>query len=133
MTCIFCEEIKPEEKLFSTDNFFGVFDIEPEQVGHFLVISQRHVLNMSELNSAEIAEFFPLIQKCVHLLEDNFPVAGTTVVINHGSVMDEGVHFHAHLIPRYLEDQFWQGRKVSQQVLNKGHLRELLERSLSKN
>lgn len=126
MHCIFCQDIKETEKIFVTPDFFGVFDLNPEQAGHLLIISRRHVMKLTDLNPQEVAAFFPLVQKCVAILERNFPVLGTTVVMNNGGVMDEGVHFHAHLIPRYANDQFWQGRVVQQHALAVAKWRQLL-------
>ncbi|MDH5042634.1 HIT family protein, partial [Enterococcus faecalis] len=37
--CIFCHGISNEDVLIQTDNFFVVFDIDPIQEGHLLIIS----------------------------------------------------------------------------------------------
>ena len=41
------------------------------------------------------------------------------IIINDGSVMDKGVHFHVHVIPRYIDDGFWDHNKVKTQKYNK--------------
>lgn len=38
---------------------------------------------------------------------------GFTIVSNNGFLMDEGTHYHCHLIPRYTGDGFWDGIDVS--------------------
>lgn len=39
---------------------------------------------------------------------------GVRVIQNNGAIMDEGTHFHVHLVPRYEDDDFWEHQIVNQ-------------------
>lgn len=107
MTCIFCELITPEQVLFERQHFKLVFDIDPIQTGHLLLVSKRHVLSMAELTQAERYELVDLEAQLIAFLESHLPIAGVTLASNDKDLMDSGTHFHVHLIPRQAGDGFW--------------------------
>lgn len=107
MTCIFCDLITPEQILLESDFFKLVFDIDPIQTGHLLLISKRHVLSMADLSLPERHELVDLEARLIALLEAHLPVDGVTLASNDKGLMDEGTHFHVHLIPRRAGDGFW--------------------------
>lgn len=117
--CIFCNEIKPEQILFETDNFNVVFDIDPIQDGHLLIISKKHLTNLTELSKEYLLELVTLEHTLTRKLEKNFPLLGVSIIQNKGKTMDEGTHFHVHMVPRYAEDDFWSNQKVVQHKLAK--------------
>lgn len=107
MTCIFCDLITPEQILLESDQFKLVFDIDPIQTGHLLLISKRHVLSMADLSLSERHELVDLEARLIALLESHLPIDGVTLASNDKGLMDEGTHFHVHLIPRRAGDGFW--------------------------
>ena len=121
--CVFCNGIKEEEVLLRTDNFIVVFDINPIQQGHLLILSKRHCLNIRELSHLELTELILLEQQIVDTLERNFNVDGVTIALNNGTIMDEGVHFHVHVIPRYKDDEFWDTISVKEKELSQEKLK----------
>lgn len=114
MSCIFCEEIKPYDIVFETNFFKAVFDIDPIQQGHILVMTKRHVKHLKELTPTEELEFLSIQKRLVALMERFLYVDGVTIAINNGAVMDEGTHFHIHFIPRYINDGFWDDLQLTQ-------------------
>ncbi len=52
--CIFCQQIKLEQILSETEYFKVVFDINPVQMGHLLIISKKHAMDMRELLDEEL-------------------------------------------------------------------------------
>lgn len=110
-TCIFCHHLQQEQILKTSPHFKVVFDIDPIQFGHLLIIAKRHVMNYSDLLTEEISDLVDLQKELITLLETKAGV-GVTVVFNNGRMMDQNTHFHVHLIPRYLEDGFWNGIHV---------------------
>lgn len=117
MPCVFCVDIKPEQKLHETTYFFVVLDINPIQQGHLLIISKKHRMNYRELSEEEFFDLNKLISKLVSIYEDCFHV-GVTVIMNNGKQMDEGLHFHVHLLPRYHDDEFWNHVQPKQYVFD---------------
>lgn len=107
MTCIFCDLISPEHVLLETAHFKLVFDIDPIQTGHLLIISKRHLMSLTELSAEERHDLIDLEAKLVGLLEAYLPISGVTLASNDKDLMDAGTHFHRHLIPRRVGDGFW--------------------------
>lgn len=124
--CIFCHGISNEDVLIQTDNFFVVFDIDPIQEGHLLIISKKHIMNISQLSNDLLLELSILEKKIINDIENNFQVLGITMAINNGRTMDDGVHFHVHIIPRYTNDEFWENIKIHKQKLDKQKLKNIL-------
>ncbi|TDM15333.1 HIT family protein [Macrococcus bovicus] len=110
-TCIFCHHLKKEQILMTSHYFKVVFDIDPIQYGHLLIISKRHVMNYCDLLTEEVSDIADLQKELITLLEREVGV-GVTVVFNNGKMMDQNTHFHVHLIPRYVKDNFWNGIHV---------------------
>ncbi|WP_414053940.1 HIT family protein [Macrococcus equi] len=113
--CIFCDGIKKEQIIYETEHFKVVFDIDPEQEGHMLLISKRHYMNYIDLPDEVAFDLINLERKMIEILENEMNIYGVTLIRNNGSVMDNGTHFHEHIIPRYKEDEFW-SKKVTEQI-----------------
>lgn len=118
MNCIFCHDIKEDQPLTETENFKVIFDIDPIQSGHLLILSKHHYLDIRELSNPLILEFFQLQKRIIDLLEKNFAVDGVSIIQNNGKIMDEGTHLHVHIIPRYTKDAFWDNQEVVEHTLS---------------
>lgn len=105
MACIFCN-LPKENWVSESEYFFAVWDIDPIQEGHLLVISKKHRMSLTELPDAEKLDLLTFQTNLITRLE-NQHFFGVTIAINNGKLMDEGTHFHSHLIPRYENDGFW--------------------------
>jgi len=124
--CIFCNNIYPEQKIKETENFFMIFDINPIQKGHLLIISKNHYANIYDLPREKLHELIDLEKSIIKIIENNFEVLGVTSIKNNGHSMMEGTHFHTHIIPRYIKDDFWTNQKVKQHSLDSHSLGSLL-------
>ncbi len=113
MACIFCEGIEETHILLQTENYKVVLDIDPIQSGHLLIISKQHFMDVRELSDSLILELFKLQKRIINIFEKHFSVDGVSVIQNNGTIMDEGTHFHIHLIPRYKGDDFWTHQEVN--------------------
>ncbi|WP_255314799.1 HIT family protein, partial [Kurthia gibsonii] len=117
MKCIFCNEILEEQVLLESKNYKVVFDIDPIQFGHLLIISKNHVMDIRDITPSQSIELIELEKSIINVFEKYFSVTGISVIQNNGKIMDEGTHFHVHLIPRYTEDNFWGNQNVKQQKI----------------
>lgn len=118
MNCIFCHHIKEEQLLLETENFNVILDIDPIQAGHLLILSKEHYLDRRELPNNLVIELFVLEKQLIDLFEKNFAVDGVSIIQNNGKIMDEGTHFHIHVIPRYTKDAFWDNQEVVEHNLS---------------
>ena len=72
-----------------------------------------------------------LEQYLSQIIENNFDVLGVSIIMNNGRVMDEGTHFHVHIIPRYAKDAFWDNQNIIQHNLSLKKLSQLLSTKIS--
>ena len=131
MSCVFCSHIKSEQVKYKSNHFFIVFDIDPFQKGQMLIISKAHRMNYLELTSDEYIDFHRVLSKLISILEDDLNV-GVTVIMNNGRQMDEGLHFHVHIIPRYSDDSFWDNVKPKSHEINIDYIVDKLVQSTMK-
>nr|WP_067087664.1 HIT family protein [Streptococcus marmotae] len=117
MPCIFCRNISEEAILYQSRHFKLVWDIDPIQTGHLLIISKDHFTSLSELPLPLLHELAELEQEMITLMEEILPIDGVTLLRNDKNLMDEGTHFHSHLIPRQKEDGFWDRIEVQKQII----------------
>ncbi|QIK70575.1 HIT family protein [Erysipelothrix sp. HDW6C] len=124
-SCIFCN-IPSENKLMETQNFYVLFDINPVQEGHLLIISKAHIMNVVNLDETMLLELGKLEQSLVTIIEANFDVLGVTLERNNGRTMMAGTHFHEHLIPRYPGDKFFDNQEIVKFELDTDRLKALI-------
>lgn len=126
--CIFCHQITLNQVLYQTKYFIVVFDTNPAQEGHLLIILRNHHENIITLTKEELRELITLERELAKLLENQLNILGVTIIQNNGRVMMENTHFHVHIIPRYTDDQFWEQQKVVKKQID----RQFLSRSLQR-
>ncbi|MDT2866766.1 HIT family protein [Lactococcus lactis] len=112
--CIFCQQIKAEQILSETEHFMVIFDINPVQDGHLLIVSKKHYMDIREMPDEVLFDLVKLEKILVSKIAETFATDGVTIAANNGSIMDEGTHCHVHVIPRYKNDGFWDNQKVVQ-------------------
>lgn len=127
MTCIFCDGIEEKHILMQTENFKVVLDIDPIQSGHLLIISKQHFMDVRELHDSALMELLKLQKRIMNIFDTHFPVDGVSVIQNNGPIMDEGTHFHIHIVPRYKGDDFWTHQKVNGRPILVSELVKLLQ------
>jgi hypothetical protein len=54
VNCIFCNEIIEEQILVESKSFKVVFDIDPIQLGHLLIISKSHLMDIREITTSKL-------------------------------------------------------------------------------
>ncbi|MFC3928480.1 HIT family protein [Streptococcus caprae] len=118
MTCVFCKLVK-EKSIAQSKCFYAIWDIDPIQEGHLLVIAKSHRMSIAELSSEERLDLLDFQEKLISCMEKQASVLGVTVVVNNGNVMDQDLHFHSHLLPRYVEDGFWDRVQPAQKIFPK--------------
>ncbi|MGV3251897.1 HIT family protein [Streptococcus suis] len=113
MTCIFCHQLKEEDILYQTEYFKVVWDIDPVQTGHLLIISKDHYDTLSQVPPAVRYELSDLEVFLTEKLCQELAFDGVTLACN-DRLFDTGTHFHVHLIPRFRDDGFWDQIRLRQ-------------------
>jgi diadenosine tetraphosphate (Ap4A) HIT family hydrolase len=104
--CIFCDLRGKSDRpvLARTESFFAVNDRYPVNVGHTLLIPDRHVCRLRDLSVEEFADF----KRILEVVQDTLMKQGAegfNIGINEGEVAGQTVgHLHIHVIPRYRGD-----------------------------
>ncbi|HEM5989470.1 TPA: HIT family protein [Streptococcus suis] len=125
MTCIFCHQLKEEDILYQTERFKVVWDIDPVQTGHLLIISKGHYQQLSQIPSTIRYELSDLEVLLTDKLCQTLAIDGVTIACN-DRLFDAGTHFHVHLIPRLQEDGFWDQMSLAQVQLDLTHFLKAL-------
>ncbi|HEL2402950.1 TPA: HIT family protein [Streptococcus suis] len=125
MTCVFCHQLKAEDILYQTEHFKIVWDIDPIQTGHLLIISKDHYDTLSQVPPAVRYELSDLEVFLTEKLCQTLAIDGVTLACN-DRLFDTGTHFHVHLIPRFREDGFWDQIRLTQAQLDLNKLLKAL-------
>ncbi len=70
--CYFCTVVAGEADpfIFENHSFVGIFDTNPVNPGHALVIPKRHVVSIFELNAREQGDYFDAIKRVKAVIEN---------------------------------------------------------------
>lgn len=98
--------IAKEDKVYSGDHFFIIFDRYPVTPGHILIISNdSSKINFFDLSKEEKSELLNLLEIGKDIINEKFKPDGFNIGMNCGEAAGQTVmHFHCHLIPRYIGD-----------------------------
>ncbi|MEK4139230.1 HIT family protein [Kurthia sp. FSL E2-0154] len=96
MKCIFCNEILEEQVLLESKNYKVVFDIDPIQFGHLLIISKNHVMDIRDITPSRSIELIELEKSIINVFEKYFSVTGISVIQNNGKIMDDDSLNYGH-------------------------------------
>jgi ATP adenylyltransferase len=107
--CIFCRIQRGEEServLTRTDLGFAVLNKFPYSPGHILVIPNRHVGELEDLDDEESLDLQRLMKRSVKALREEYGPHGFNIGMNLGRVAGAGVpdHLHWHVVPRWSAD-----------------------------
>jgi len=98
--CPFCDYDKSDKSvkvITSNDHAFAVVSKVPFRKGHCTVITNRHIISVSELTTEEFHSIGDLICKMSRALEKYYKAEKTYLL----SIGDKVNHFHIHLIPKF--------------------------------
>lgn len=122
--CIFCKlanGIFPTNSIYEDDDFNVILDLAPATKGHALILPKQHSDNLYELPDETAAKAFVLAKKLAKIMTDKLGCDGFNLVQNNGEVAGQTVlHFHLHLIPRYVDDSQkinWKPQEVPEEEL----------------
>jgi ATP adenylyltransferase len=109
--CIFCRILnkKNDKKNFvvlRSRGCFVVLNTFPYNNGHLMVVINRHVASLENLNNAEILDMNLTVIKMLKILKRVLKPEGFNIGINLGTVSGAGIdkHLHIHLVPRWKGD-----------------------------
>ena len=107
--CVFCRIQRGEEServLTRSDLGFVVLNKFPYSPGHILVIPDRHVGDLEELDDEEGLDLQRLMRRSVKALREEYAPHGFNIGLNQGRIAGAGLpdHVHWHVVPRWSGD-----------------------------
>lgn len=105
--CLFCKIIKgeiPSYKVYEDDYTLAFLDINPEGMGHTLVIPKKHFDNYNDIDMKTIEHVNNAGKIVFNKIKDNLKPDGIRLVQNNGIIQDV-LHYHLHIVPVYKEDR----------------------------
>ena len=106
--CVFCAKLKGSDDaashiLYRGQHCFVTLNLFPYNNGHLMVVPNRHISALEELDEAEVGELMHITQLTLHVLKAAFNPQGFNIGINQGQVAGAGIaaHLHQHVVPRW--------------------------------
>lgn len=108
--CIFCGALgaspPPASVLHRGARCFVILNKFPYNNGHLMVVPNRHVATLADMDPAELGELAALTRTAEMALTQAYSPHGLNVGINLGRAAGAGAlgHLHVHLVPRWEGD-----------------------------
>ncbi|MFH1151816.1 MAG: HIT family protein [Nanoarchaeota archaeon] len=105
--CLFCKNLKEKENwvVSESPNFFSVFDENPVNKGHMMIITKEHIESFFDLDGEKGKELIEFIKKLKDYLDEKFNPEGYNLGVNDKEAGGQTIfHLHIHLIPRHKGD-----------------------------
>lgn len=109
-TCVLCEVAKADDRqsrvLLRENGWYVVLNKYPYTTGHMMLVAERHVGSLEELDERETKSQSGLLALCEHALREVYHPHGLNVGLNLGRSAGAGVkgHLHWHVLPRWEGD-----------------------------
>ena len=103
MDCLFCKIINkeiPSYKIYEDDVVYAFLDINPDSVGHTLIIPKKHYLDLDDIDIEILKHIMEIAKILKKRIEEKLNCDGLTLIQNSGDIQ-EVKHFHLHLKPFY--------------------------------
>jgi histidine triad (HIT) family protein len=108
--CIFCKISRgeiPSHRIYESDNFFSIADVNPITEGHTLIISKKHFGTILDMPNTLAPELLDCVKKTSLILIKKYSAEGFNFINNNFEAAGQIVnHVHFHIIPRKKGDNF---------------------------
>ncbi len=108
--CVFCDKREADDRaaliVHRGPTCFVMLNLYPYANGHVMVAPYRHVASPGDLDAAERAEMWELLDRSLQTLDATLRPHGANVGLNLGRAAGAGVegHVHLHVVPRWSGD-----------------------------
>lgn len=111
MKCLFCKLVKGEiesSKVYEDKDILAFLDIQPVNSGHILIIPKKHAELVSEVDDKILGLMFKISKRLNNALrKTDIKCNGVNYFLADGEeAMQEVLHVHLHVFPRYKRDGF---------------------------
>ena len=111
LACVFCEAPARGDDdaaliVHRGATCFAILNLYPYTNGHLLIAPYRHVVQPGDLDAAERAELWRLLDESLAALDATMQPHGANAGLNLGRAAGQGIegHLHLHVVPRWRGD-----------------------------
>ena len=123
--CIFCKIVNneiPSSKVYEDNDILSFMDINPNNKGHSLVITKKHIETFNEIPKDLLQKLILIVQKVSNSVQDSTSCHGYNIVMNNKKASGQLVpHVHFHIIPRFENDNVasdWKTTKYNENEID---------------
>jgi histidine triad (HIT) family protein len=93
--------------VYETDSVICFFPLEPEVLGHTLIVSRNHYHHVGDAPASLGADVFAAVQVLSLRYKETFGTGEFNLMNASSECAEQSVqHLHFHYLPRFLEDSF---------------------------
>ncbi len=119
--CLMSEGKIETTKVYEDETFLAVLEIKPASPGHIILMTKKHINQLSKLSSEDLANIAKIIKKLSYSLSKTY--GSFNILISEGENSGQRFdHITINLIPRFKEDNVtisWNPLKLEQKDLDK--------------
>lgn len=139
--CIFCHAYKKTNDkknyiVLRSTNCFAIFNTFPYNNGHIMIVPNRHVSSLKDLDDTELLDLNKTTVKVTSALEKVLNPQGFNIGLNIGKAAGAGIddHIHTHIVPRWEADTNFMPVLADTKVVSQSieELYDKLKKELSK-
>ena len=108
--CIFCQitsKQAPANIVYEDEQVTAFLSNRPVNMGHTLVIPNKHYENIYEIPEEEAAYLFKIVKRIAYAVKAATGIEGIRILQNNGKAAGQVVfHLHVHIIPMKPLNQF---------------------------
>ena len=112
--CVFCQIVQyandPESVVYEDEATLAFINLRqwPRNLGHSIIITRAHYVNLYDLPTALYAPVMTTIARVARAAKVSFGADGITMrQHNERAGSQEVFHIHFHVIPRFTDDDFY--------------------------
>jgi ATP adenylyltransferase len=124
-SCVFCRILAADQDkrhlIFIRKPYaYAVLNIYPYSNGHCLIVTNRHVDDISKLSQEEYVQLMDLLRETKDFLQTALKPQGFNVGMNFGRIAGAGIpgHVHVHIVPRWKGDHNFMPVTASTKVIS---------------
>jgi len=103
----------PSTKIYENAHTYAFLDIQPNNIGHTLVVPKNPSINIFEMKEEDIENLFITVKKIAVAVKSGTDATGVNIAMNNGTDAGQEVFYsHIHIIPRFPNDGFEHGRHL---------------------
>ncbi len=116
----------PSYKVYEDEHTCAFLDINPNSVGHTLVIPKKPFKNIHEMPDEVAAALIKTVKKIAGAIKSATKADGIKLIMNNGVAAGQIIfHAHIHIIPRHEHDAVASGRHLKYKI---GEADEILQK-----